>query len=92
MAEGPKARHLMPKFDLASDWGVSAKAFVLASNLGLAYIAHYNAPRYYVELEGKNPEKFGKVVWTGFGVLATLYVGVMVSGGVSEWGREGGRE
>jgi amino acid permease len=80
LSEGPRASGLLPSFEMASRWGVSSKAFVLASNLGLAYIAHYNAPRYYSELDRKTPEKFRGVVWTGFGVLATLYVGVMLAG------------
>lgn len=80
LREGPQASGLLPAFEHASRWGLSTKAFVLASNLGLAYIAHYNAPRYYAELQGRNPSKFRGVVYVGFGVLALLYVGVMLAG------------
>ena len=43
-----------PAFAHASAWGLSPKAFVLLSNFGLAYIAHYNAPKFYSDLERRS--------------------------------------
>ena len=37
--------HLTPTFARASRWGLDAKALILVSNLGLAYIAHCARPR-----------------------------------------------
>ena len=48
-------------FEQASAWGLDPKIFVLFSNLGLAYIAHYNAPKFYSELERPSPARFNKV-------------------------------
>ena len=39
--------HLYPHAHQASRWRLDANALVLSSNLGLAYIAHYNAPAFY---------------------------------------------
>jgi len=47
--------NVLPHFNTPTNWGVSPKAFVLSANLGLAYIAHYNAPRYYNELQVHSP-------------------------------------
>jgi amino acid permease len=51
---------------------------VLASNLGLSYIAHYNAPAYFRELKEKT--KFKQMVFTSFGILTALYALVMGAG------------
>ena len=69
-----------PAFAHASAWGLSPKAFVLLSNFGLAYIAHYNAPKFYSDLERRSPQRFDRVVLVAFSVLALLYTGVMVLG------------
>lgn len=73
----PAAR---PVFEQASAWGLDPKIFVLFSNLGLAYIAHYNAPKFYSELERASPARFNKVIAISFVVLATLYTSVMLLG------------
>ena len=52
---------LTPAFEQATRWSLDARALVLTSNLGLAYIAHYNAPTFYCALEDKSIERFGKV-------------------------------
>ena len=53
---------------------LDARAFVLVSNLGLAFIAHYNAPAMYESLADRSPEKFAKVVTGSFAVLSLLYL------------------
>ena len=37
----------IPAFEKTSIWNFDFTSLVLASNLGLAYIAHYNAPNFY---------------------------------------------
>ena len=46
---------------------------VLFNMLNTAFMAHTNAVRFYNELEGRTPEKFGKVVAGAFGLSALLY-------------------
>ena len=51
-----------PSFARASTWRVDSSALTLTSNLGLAYIAHYNAPAFYRTLERCAPARW---VWSG---------------------------
>lgn len=74
------AAGLEPSFARASWWRVDATALVLSSNLGLAYIAHYNAPAYYRSLTRRSRSRFARVVAIAFGVLSLLYVGIMLLG------------
>jgi sodium-coupled neutral amino acid transporter 11 len=53
---------------------------VLFNMLNTAFMAHTNAVRFYNELEGRTPEKFGKVVAGAFGLSALLYCLVMSAG------------
>jgi len=68
---------LTPSFARASTWNTNAQALVLTSNLGLAYIAHYNAPAFYRSLEERSEARFGRVCAYSFGVLTLLYLGMM---------------
>ena len=45
-----------------------------------AYIAHYNAPRFWVELKEKTVPRFGAVVSYSFGISALYYIFVTVFG------------
>ena len=63
--------------------GVSAKALVLSANLGLAYVAHYNAPPLAESLargDGGARRRFRQVTFLSFTVLVALYAGVMAAG------------
>jgi len=74
---------LEPSFRLASRWRLDANALVLSSNLGLAYIAHYNAPAFYRTLDRRSPRRFARVVTLAFSVLAVLYASIMLLGYVT---------
>lgn len=65
---------------LASRWRLDSNALVLSSNLGLAYIAHYNAPAFYKTLQRRSPRRFAVVVTGAFSVLAVLYTSIMLLG------------
>ena len=67
-----------PAFTRMSLMNMDFTSLVLMSNLGLAYIAHYNAPVYYRELKDKT--QFKKVVRIAFGTLTVLYAVVMAAG------------
>ena len=69
-----------PSFAKSSLWKFGLSSLVLASNLSLAYIAHYNAPAYYRELKDTSGPKFSGMVRTGFVMLTALYVITMTAG------------
>jgi len=48
--------------------------------LNTAFMAHTNAVRFYNELDGRSPAKFGSVVAAAFGISALLYCIVMCAG------------
>jgi amino acid permease len=50
----------------------------MCSNLGLAFIAHYNAPVYYREMRDK--KDFKKMVTIAFSILTLLYASTMAFG------------
>jgi sodium-coupled neutral amino acid transporter 11 len=69
-----------PSFAKASLWGFGLSSLVLASNLSLAYVAHYNAPAYYRELKETSAKKFAGVVHFSFFALTAMYVITMLAG------------
>jgi amino acid permease len=69
-----------PAFDKSSLWNFDFSSLVLASNLGLAYIAHYNAPNFYRSLKNTNSERFSRMVTVAFSILVMLYITTMIAG------------
>jgi sodium-coupled neutral amino acid transporter 11 len=68
----------------------NARIFVLVSMLATAFLAHYNAPKYFQELEtpadGTSKEaSFRKVCVGGFGIAAAL-MSLVISGGYLTFG------
>ena len=59
--------------------------FVFASLLSYCFVAHYNAPKYYIELEGTSPEKYGKMASVSYMISAALYI-ITMSLGISAFG------
>lgn len=61
------------------DW---SKMFVLASLLSYCFVCHYNAPRYYEELEGKESDstKFLRMTSLSYALGAAIYIGTMYLG------------
>ena len=70
----------LPSFDKSSLWNINFSSLVLASNLGLAYVAHYNSPGMYRELKDTSAKRFGTMVNIGFVILIFLYVITMAAG------------
>jgi len=58
-------------------FSLNAKALVLISNLGLAFIAHYNAPAFYSGLADATPQRFALAVSVAFSILTVLYTLMM---------------
>jgi amino acid permease len=69
-----------PAFTRMSLWNFDFTSLVLASNLGLAYIAHYNGPTFYRSLKNTNSKRFRTMVSTAFALLVGLYSITMAAG------------
>ncbi|KAL7526323.1 hypothetical protein ACHAXR_001426, partial [Thalassiosira sp. AJA248-18] len=69
-----------PSFDQSTMWNMDLRSLVLVSNFGLAFIAHYNAPSYYREMNKSNSESFPKMVRCAYLILAIIYASVMCAG------------
>jgi len=72
---------LVPSFAKSSLWNVDLNSLVLTSNLGLAFISHYNAPSYWNSLgKSASAEKFSTISRRAYLILATIYATTMVAG------------
>ena len=69
-----------PSFLKESLWNLDFTSLVLVSNLGLAYIAHYNGPAFYRELKDTSTRRFGTMVGIAFTILTLLYIATMGAG------------
>eukprot|EP00928_Gymnodinium_smaydae_P013705 TRINITY_DN14981_c0_g2_i1.p1 TRINITY_DN14981_c0_g2~~TRINITY_DN14981_c0_g2_i1.p1 ORF type:complete len:453 (+),score=23.55 TRINITY_DN14981_c0_g2_i1:70-1428(+) len=63
-----------------SIWRVSFGTMILAASLSTAFLAHYNAPKFYHQLRGRTTRRFGGVTMGGFAAALILYVVAMVAG------------
>jgi amino acid permease len=71
---------MKPSFAKSSLWNLDFTSLILVSNLGLAYIAHYNGPIFYRELKDTNSKKFGNMVSIAFLTLTILNIAIMSAG------------
>jgi len=68
------ATNLQPSFGTAGASAVvSPKAFVLLGMLSTAYMAHFNAPKFYTELEDNTIARYNKLVTTSFGISIAIF-------------------
>jgi amino acid permease len=58
------------------DLVTNPKIFLLVSMLSTAYMAHYNAPKFYWELRDNTPARYRAVVAVSFGIAIALFVSV----------------
>jgi amino acid permease len=70
----------LPSFSKSSLWNLEFSSLVLASSLGLAYIAHYNGPAFYRELKNTDSSRFTLMVQIAFAILTVLYTTTMCAG------------
>mmetsp|Transcript_14071 Transcript_14071/g.33801 ORF Transcript_14071/g.33801 Transcript_14071/m.33801 type:complete len:415 (+) Transcript_14071:405-1649(+) len=67
------ASHLKPKFgELGSSSVFSPNALILVCMLSTAYMAHFNAPKFYLELKNNTVPRFHSVVGWSFGISIVL--------------------
>jgi sodium-coupled neutral amino acid transporter 11 len=72
---------LKPSFgNIRNGWKLDHMTFVILSCLGTAFLAHFNAPTFYNDLEDKSPAKFNSVISWAFGLSASIFMGMMVFG------------
>jgi len=69
-----------PSFARSTMWNFDFSSLVLASNLGLAYIAHYNGPTFYRSLKDTSSVRFSQMVRISFAILTCLYIAIMCAG------------
>jgi len=71
------AASLQPSFGTTGASGVlSANSLILVCMLSTAYIAHFNAPRFFRELKDNTMSRFGKVTGISFGISTAIYAAV----------------
>mmetsp|Transcript_33030 Transcript_33030/g.82262 ORF Transcript_33030/g.82262 Transcript_33030/m.82262 type:complete len:208 (+) Transcript_33030:1-624(+) len=56
------------------------KSVLLACSLSTAFIAHYNAPKFYASLRRASAERFSRVSAASFGVAIALFTAVTCAG------------
>jgi len=71
---------LQPDFTKSTWWNFDFSSLVLVSNLGLAFMSHYNGPTYWRSLEDATAQRFQKVSLSAYTILAMIYVTTMVAG------------
>lgn len=69
--------HMKPSFGSSGAMGVfSPRSLILVSMLSTAYIAHFNAPKFYKELKNNTLQRFNTVVTSSFGISIVFYIAV----------------
>lgn len=59
---------------------LSPASAILISMLSTAYMAHFNAPKFYVELKDNTVPRFNKVVLSSFGISVAIFATVALTG------------
>lgn len=68
------ANNFAPKFGNAgAAAALSPNVFILVSMLSTAYMAHFNAPKFYKELKNNTVGRFNTVVFSSFGISILLF-------------------
>jgi amino acid permease len=58
----------------------SSNAFILICTLSTAYMAHFNAPKFYQELENNTIARWNTVVATSFSISILFFIGIAAMG------------
>lgn len=75
---GAIAKSLTPVFNAGG--GKPINAFILLSMVSTAFIAHYNAPKFYVELKDRSSSRFNKLTSVSFGTSLAFFALVTAFG------------
>lgn len=83
--------HLQPSFGSIGASGIfNPKATILLGMLSTAYMAHFNAPKFYVELKDNTVPRFMTVVGTSFGISVALFASMAAMGFLTFGGNSAG--
>jgi amino acid permease len=75
------AASMQPAFGTVGAAGVlSPNSLILVCMLSTAYIAHFNAPKFYVELKNNTVSRFNKVTKYSFGISVAIYAAISAMG------------
>lgn len=83
------AANYQPAFgDMGASAALSPNTFILICMLSTAYMAHFNAPKFFVELKDNTVKRYNTVVGTSFGISVGLFalvasLGFLTFGGAS---------
>mmetsp|Transcript_74 Transcript_74/g.96 ORF Transcript_74/g.96 Transcript_74/m.96 type:complete len:484 (-) Transcript_74:73-1524(-) len=58
----------------------SPNSFILICMLSTAYMAHFNAPKFYIELENNTLERYNTLVSTSFGIATFVFAAATALG------------
>ena len=58
----------------------SSNAFILICTLSTAYMAHFNAPKFYLELKDNTIARWNTVVATSFSISILFFIGIAAAG------------
>ncbi|KAL7522236.1 hypothetical protein ACHAWX_006913 [Stephanocyclus meneghinianus] len=68
------AKNYQPQFgELGASAALSPNVFILICMLSTAYMAHFNAPKFYNELKNNTIKRYNTVVGTSFGISVLLF-------------------
>jgi len=71
------AANLRPQFGTVGASGaLSPNVFILVCLLSTAYMAHFNAPKFYVELKDNTLRRYNAVVASSFGISIFLFASI----------------
>jgi amino acid permease len=73
---------LRPKFGTTNGWTdvLSPNSLILTCMLSTAFMAHFNAPKFYLELYDNTLPRYHAVVYTSFGISILLMAGMTAMG------------
>mmetsp|Transcript_9105 Transcript_9105/g.12636 ORF Transcript_9105/g.12636 Transcript_9105/m.12636 type:complete len:509 (-) Transcript_9105:336-1862(-) len=75
------ASNLQPSFGSTGAAGVfHPSSFILICMLSTAYMAHFNAPKFYIELKDNTIERYNKVVSSSFAISILIFAVVAALG------------
>lgn len=76
------AEHLRPSFASVGSWTdvLHPKSLILVCMLSTAYMAHFNAPKFFLELKDNTLPRYHTVVYTSFGISIVLMAGMTAMG------------
>lgn len=81
---------LRPSFGVSGGSFWSPQSLVLVSCLATAYVAHYNAPKFYRDLQNRTLPRFYRMVALGFGSAAAMFIAMTAAGFLTFGGASAG--